>query len=1391
MKLNATGVCERCCKSRDKEGKQPYLISDDNEMDPGDVPAYLPKLSQAEEMLIARAHVHVEVKRVRGHQYQYTGHTVCFMNNTTKLYDTLPLLPRQLDLLLLRPNQSCDEPQIRRQFVKDLKVKRSNVVQWLHYLKGHSPVYRDVHVDFNIASQLPEDGDLLDQVTTIVDDRQDGSAPLDTGPLDTDIDVDPPPPISSVVPNLLVDQSERDILALHLHAQRQHLTVPSFRETPINEVRAQLLYSMAYPTLFPHGKADFSLPRRRTVTLQQWVEHLIRYKDGRFARHPRFRYMAFNQVMRHRVSKVSHWLVKKSDVEGQLTVEELKEAVQNIEHNPLLNKIFRYANVLPGTRPYWNNKRHQLEAYARNLDCNMLFNTFSAADMQWFDLQRHMPRFDEYLAGDEQVKKRIVRDNLQNQPHIAAGWLYRRFKLFKQKVLEPLLKYKDDWHRFEWQARGSGHAHGFCWIPEAPLADMSTPESRASFVQFWSQHITALNPDPNRRPDSVHPSSLPYEQQPNSKDFLAACLNRFQRHSKCTESYCLRKKKGTGVKICRFGFPRRTQNTAGLTTDLNPIYPMYAPQRNDPLLNPYMAPITMGWLANTDVNPATSSRAVINYIAKYCSKAEKKSETYTDLLRQVLPKLNERTPLFSLASKLMNKLIGERDWSAQEVCHILLGLPLQEGSRQVISLDCRPDDKQDTRVSIEDDEITAGQSALDKYKSRNIQIEALRDVTLLDFIRNYNFTSFKPRPRALPRVINYFPRYSSNPSSESYEDFCRVKMMLHHPFTTVQDLVVEVDGKTSFAAAYQVCKESHAHEPDYLELDDEHKDASEDEFEESSVVEDDEAVQDWEVLAGRHPRNDATRVEDPDKLGERDLDRSYDWSGHAGIYPQLQSDFWEISKITYPADQTVSVAQAAESLQPEQRRVYDAVMQQYERILQGDSPSPLRINVDGPAGTGKSYVIAMISAHLQDRARVAGKGNPVFRAAPTGVAAFNIQGRTIHSLLRLPVKKAFAPLSLTTLFGVQDDFKDCEFLIIDEKSMIGLGTLHRIDQRLREIFPTKQDEWFGGLNVLLCGDFFQLPPVLERALYQAVMPTASPEYHQGKRAYESFTATVVLTQVMRQQGEDEESRRFRQALNELREDAVTEESWRLLLTRTKMAVGTAVTQQFANAIRIFNTNSRVDDFNHAQLRDLSKPVISIEARHTGSREARDASYEDAENLHKTLLLCKGAKIRLTQNIWVERGLVNGSRGVVHDIVWPADADVYNELPKAVLVKFEDYTGPALFTDEVDNKPVVPIFPVRRDFELRGVQCSRQQLPLCLSYAITVHKSQGLTLDQAVLDLDQAEFATGQTYVAISRVKSLSGLLFEAPFDFERFAPRTSSISAMRFADMKRRLEQHL
>ena len=116
---------------------------------------------------------------------------------------------------------------------------------------------------------------------------------------------------------------------------------------------------------------------------------------------------------------------------------------------------------------------------------------------------------------------------------------------------------------------------------------------------------------------------------------------------------------------------------------------MFSPIRNDERINPFNRTITMAWKANTDFTPCTGSQAVLNYLAKYCTKEEKKSMTYLDLVKQLLQHLNSEKPLISLVAKTMNKLIGERDWSSQEVFHILFNVPLQEGSRIVETLDCR------------------------------------------------------------------------------------------------------------------------------------------------------------------------------------------------------------------------------------------------------------------------------------------------------------------------------------------------------------------------------------------------------------------------------------------------------------------------------------------------------------------------------------------------------------------------------------------------------------------------------------------------------------------------------------------------------------------------------
>jgi ATP-dependent DNA helicase PIF1 len=123
-------------------------------------------------------------------------------------------------------------------------------------------------------------------------------------------------------------------------------------------------------------------------------------------------------------------------------------------------------------------------------------------------------------------------------------------------------------------------------------------------------------------------------------------------------------------------------------------------------------------MANTDIQPPTNLEAVLSYIAKYVSKPEKSSDLYLEMQVRILPYVNDQAPLLSFISKMLNKVIAERDWSAQEVSHILLQLPVQISSRAVVSLDCRPEDVQSNLIVLELGQVSAKRSMLQRYWDR-------------------------------------------------------------------------------------------------------------------------------------------------------------------------------------------------------------------------------------------------------------------------------------------------------------------------------------------------------------------------------------------------------------------------------------------------------------------------------------------------------------------------------------------------------------------------------------------------------------------------------------------------------------------------------------------------
>ena len=187
---------------------------------------------------------------------------------------------------------------------------------------------------------------------------------------------------------------------------------------------------------------------------------------------------------------------------------------------------------------------------------------------------------------------------------------------------------------------------------------------------------------------------------------------------------------------------------------------------------------------------------------------------------------------------------------------------------------------------------------------------------------------------------------------------------------------------------------------------------------------------------------------------------------------------------------------------------------------------------------------------------------------------------------------------------------------------------------------------------------------------------------------------------------------------------------------------------FTTALHLRPTVEAVVEHNVARLRASGQPVATIKAVHKGPNAAK-ASSDEAGGLEPVVCLAHGARVMLTSNLWVDKGLVNGAMGTVAAICYLTGGPP--DLPVAVVVHFDSYSGPTL------PDGTVPITPLRRSW---SVHCSRLQLPLKLAWAVTIHKSQGLTLDKVVVDVGKKEFSAGLTFVACSTVRRMTDLLLD-------------------------------
>ncbi|MDR0683350.1 MAG: AAA family ATPase [Dysgonamonadaceae bacterium] len=383
----------------------------------------------------------------------------------------------------------------------------------------------------------------------------------------------------------------------------------------------------------------------------------------------------------------------------------------------------------------------------------------------------------------------------------------------------------------------------------------------------------------------------------------------------------------------------------------------------------------------------------------------------------------------------------------------------------------------------------------------------------------------------------------------------------------------------------------------------------------------------------------------------------------------------------------------------------------------------------GKAGTGKTTFLKYIKNHTHKNTVV---------AAPTGIAAINAGGVTLHSLFQLPLEPYIPGYSTVSSkkhffrFSKQkiDLLKQIELLIIDEVSMLRADTLDSIDVSLRSIRRTPKP--FGGIQVLYIGDLFQLPPVAKEEEWNLLK-----EYYQSTFF---FHANVIqqtkpirleLKKVYRQ-GDP----KFIDLLNRIRNNIVTPEDFQKL---NSLYNRNFIPNPEDNYIILTTHNYKADHINNAKLAKLSGTERIFSGEVAGDFPA--VSLPTDMQLH----LKPGAQIMFLKNDTEEHRYYNGKIGIISQIIADQIYVYLSDTNNTILLKKETWENKRYELNKESGK-------IKEE-----VLGSFSQYPVRLAWAITIHKSQGLTFEKAIIDIGSS-FAAGQAYVALSRCTSLDGIV---------------------------------
>lgn len=1297
LKIDENSMLCSTCKKYLSIGKRPALAYHNNSLDAGPIPDALKGLNILEKRLISQVNIYFSLVLLPGFPVGQLGQKgfvihipvdINYVANQILSADVMSKRYVVASCLCHNRKTTCNI------------VRPKKVLAALKWLKLNNNLYSDIclpHMTDSSGSVESEDTDNIDFIEL-------GSAPS--------------------------DYAAPGLMEINMQGKE-----------PVEFEKLQHSEVLSFPWLFPFGRNGFhELSRTRRLTLNQYFKMRLFSVDPRWRKDISYLINAVNVYEKSVLSQLIsvYFRVKKNATPDSQPLQ--AKNVTDISNPDLQENSYMFMRSIRGTAAYWKNSLLNLLAMLKNLGPPTLFLTLSCNDNHWPELAMTLQNCEKESVDISSLPK-----NVQQDPLLTAIHFERRWQALLKHVIncpdKPLGKVNDYFSRVEFQQRGSAHMHIFLWIENAP--NLASAASASQLTSYIDSVICTQIPDKEKYPD------------------LHRLVTTLQIHSH--KPYCRRSNK------CRFNFPYKTCEATKLITNSDTVVTnkrFYETKRGnkDLMVNAYNPTILLNWRANMDIQMIGGPLGVAYYVCSYVCKAE--PQILKNALSNVLQEISDNAESVSLRTKMFRIgmcVLKHRTLSAQEAAYRIGGLQLIWSSRQTINLHAFPPHKQYRKLKPKEelqslhpnDENIFEKNIIDHYQNRSAELESYclfrfcqcfrieRKKPIGPLSRNARFPCLSTGYTACMRQKKAVVRLTV--PAKNTKDYYYSLLLLYLPHRKFTDII----------APFNDYAEAFLEKQDFL---------------------DKEAV----LSANAIPTiDDALRVVrlaqlelDPpfecnytssvglENTCEVILDGTFDIHSHSedrlipdycdGVTQNEDCETVDIcSASSYDVEwhnivSGLSTDQSLEhrisSLTSDQLKVFDYIRSKACR--KGDA---YQVFISGGAGVGKSYLIEVLVEFFKLCCSSYAGNEPVIVCAPTGIAAHNVKGYTIHSLLKIPVlhqnefQARYMEMPASQLLKLRQRFRSVQTLVIDEISMVSTEMLDFIHRRLTAI---KQNNLpFGGLNIIAVGDFHQLRPV--KSLFAF-------ENHELWHLFKPF----FLKQNMRQL----KDLCYAQLLNRARIGCLTSDD--IYTLRQRLVHPDSV--QDPQILHIFPTLEQVRGHNIKMQSRLSSQQYCFTATHrfsdhdiqpeeTFTVDLIPEDDRDAGGLPLHIWLSVGTKVMLLRNINVQYGLVNGAIGTVSGI----DRSVE---PPSVSVKFFDVNVPMTLLNP-DGSVDIPYY--NQEFLVSGRFILRTNLPVTPCWGLSIHKVQSLSLEAAVVHIGSSIFTHGQAYVALSRVKTLANLYLAA------------------------------